>query len=123
MKRIDLLTVLVSSVTLLLFCLCSYLLMWQYSKIRDDIDKRHAVEIDHSIAFIELLEGRGDIDRVALADHLESNIRTIKGNQQEWQLLRDTLKSFVFILVMIVVSHLAFVYTVIKAALNMRRNQ
>ena len=115
MKRIDLLTVLVSSLTLLLFCLCSYILIWQYSLIRDDIDNRTEGEIQQIIEAIEQLEGMDSINRVTLADRLESNIKVLKGNQEEWQLLRKTLTSFVTILVVIVLSHLFFVYTLFSS--------
>lgn len=117
MKRIDLLTVTVSSATLLAFCLCSFLLLWHYSKIRDDIDLRNANEIAQIKQSIEQLDNNEKIDRVALAEQLESNLSVIKGHQNEWFLLQQILQSFVYILAVIVLSHLVFVHTAVKSSL------
>ncbi len=122
MKKIDLLTVIVSSATLGLFCLCSLLLIWQYGEIRDDIDSRNNKNIDTTMDYVQQLESGASIDRQALGEHLQANVKTIRAHQDEWLLMRHTLTSFVFILTLIVISHLLFVYTFVKAAITRSGN-
>lgn len=115
MKKVDLLTVAVSSTTLVLFCFCSYFLLWQYSKIRDDIEKRRDIELITNIELIEQIENGVDVNLLTLTDQLEVNIRAIRQQQQEWALLKETLYSFVNIMLIIVVSHLVFVLTLMMS--------
>lgn len=115
MKKIDILTVLISSATLLIFCLCSYYLLSKYGDIRDSNDletKEEIVRIEHAI---DRLASGQKLDRGAISDQLESNKRALTGHQNEWLLLKETLISFISILVIIVFSHLFLVYSLFKA--------
>jgi multidrug transporter EmrE-like cation transporter len=114
MKKIDILTVLISSATLLLFCLCSYWLLSQYSNVREQINVRTADEISEIEHTMTQLINNEPITNTALTYQLEANKRVLKGHQNEWILLKQTLTSFVAILVVIVFSHLFFVFTLFR---------
>ena len=109
MKKIDLVTVLISSVTLVLFCICSYWLFSQYSQVRTDIDQQTQAEIVRIDEAIDSLNRRQSVDRAALTDQLASNKRQLQARINEWQILKQTLLSFIAILCVTVISHLFFV--------------
>lgn len=115
MKRIDIITVLISSTTLVLFCLCSYWLLSQYSQIQNEINAKTESEIKLIEQTIEQLQRMQTIDRDALSDQLTSSKRALVAHSHEWQLLQQILLSFVAIMIIIVISHLFFVYTLFKA--------
>ncbi len=114
MKKVDILTVLISSATLVIFCLCSYYLLAKYGDIRDNIDLNAKEEIGRIEHAIDAIASGQTLDRSAISDQLESNKRALTGHQTEWQILKQTLTSFISILVIIVFSHLFFVYTLFK---------
>ena len=114
MKKIDILTVLISSVTLLLFCLSSYWLLSQYSVIQDKINLRTTDEISQTEQTMAQLHNNEPISNSSLIYQLEANKVMLKEHKSEWLLLKQTLTSFLAILVIIVLSHLFFVYTVFK---------
>jgi hypothetical protein len=114
MKKVDILTVLISSATLVIFCLCSYYLLSKYGDIRDSNDLRTKEEIGRIEQTIDRIASGQKLDRSAISDQLESNKRALTGHQTEWQILKQTLTSFISILVIIVFSQLFFVYTLFK---------
>ncbi|NQZ09184.1 MAG: hypothetical protein HRT35_18660 [Algicola sp.] len=114
MKKVDILTVLISSATLIIFCLCSYYLLSKYGDIQDNNNGQTKEEISRIEQSIDRLASGQTLDRGAISDQLESNKRALAGHQNEWLLLKQTLISFISILVIIVFSHLFFVYTLFK---------
>lgn len=115
MKKIDIFTVVISSVTLLLFCASSYWLLSRYSDIKTIEIQQASVEIAQIEQGIDRLSSDISLDRQAIKTLLQSNRKMMEHNQNEWQLLKQTLNSLVIMLFVIVLFHLAFVWTLFKS--------
>jgi hypothetical protein len=114
MKKIDIFTVVISSITLLLFCACSYWLLHKYNDIKTSELQRTSVEIAQIEQTIDQLTSQESVGSESLIAVLQSTQKLLEGSQGEWQILKQTLNSFVIMLFVIVLFHLAFVWTLFR---------
>ncbi len=114
MKKIDIFTVVISSVTLLLFCACSYWLLSRYSEIKIDELREISNEIAQIEQTVDRLSSQMSIDREALTNLLQTNRKMMENSQNEWHILKQTLSSFIMMLFIIVFFHLGFIWTLFR---------
>lgn len=114
-KKVDIFTLVISSFTLILFCLSSGYMLYRYNQIKIGKQQWTATEITRTEQAIEQLTNHISLDRQALRTQLESNKQLMQAGQDEWQLLNQTLTSFIWMLSVIVLFHLFFVWILFKS--------
>ncbi|MFT5161640.1 MAG: hypothetical protein ACI9FJ_000205 [Alteromonadaceae bacterium] len=115
MKKVDIFTVVITSTTLLLFCLCSWWLLNSYNEIKITEIRQSSDEIAQIALSVDQLSSQVNLDREALKSQLLRHKKIMENSQNEWLLLKQTLSSFIFMLFVIVLFHLGFIWTLFRA--------